>query len=189
MQWSLRVNSNHLTPAIEDLLSEVVLVHHLTWLKSWKLVLDESTISLSPSRWAWTYRIKNFSMRGPNIRSPLWWAGAAVKQEHRPRSRAHGWPLQRRRRPEVPLRAARRGSAAGLAKGRGPARQRSSVSTKIRSAGRSVSGRYAYRERSGHRRRGRHSLRMLTSQDYSVRQAELLRRYYNRQIHLHGECS
>ena len=29
---------------------------------------------------------------------------------------------------------------------------------------------------------------MLTSQDYNVGQAELPRRYYNRQVHLHGEC-
>ena len=29
---------------------------------------------------------------------------------------------------------------------------------------------------------------MLTSQDYNVGQAELLKRYYNRQVHLHGEC-
>ena len=29
---------------------------------------------------------------------------------------------------------------------------------------------------------------MLTSQDYNVGQAELPRRYYNRQLHLHGEC-
>ena len=43
-------------------------------------------------------------------------------------------------------------------------------------------------EWSGHRGRGRHSLRMLTSQDYNVGQAKLPRRYYNRQVHLHGEC-
>ena len=29
---------------------------------------------------------------------------------------------------------------------------------------------------------------MLTSQDYNVGQAELLKRYYNRRVHLHGEC-
>ena len=29
---------------------------------------------------------------------------------------------------------------------------------------------------------------MLTSQDYNVGQAEIIRRYYNRQVHLHGEC-
>ena len=30
---------------------------------------------------------------------------------------------------------------------------------------------------------------MLTSQDYNVGQAELPKRYYNRQVHLQGECS